>query len=165
MLRTRIRFVPALIAGLLLVTSAYAQDKIAEYRQRYDHESDPVRKAKDFQQLGDAQIAEFVRATVQDRYDVALTNLSDYRLEAHTCFDGLAAAVPDAEKHPEGYRQLQIHIRKGLWEMERTIPSIPDGRRQDFRAIHDDLAELQTKLIHVLFPRDTTAPKDKGKGH
>lgn len=152
-------------ATIFLSGAVLAQDKLTQLRDRYEHETDPVRKAKDFQQLGDAQMAEFARAAAKDEYENALRHLSDYREEAHTCFNGLNAAVADAEKHPEGFRQLQIHLRKGLWEMERTIPQIPEPRRQEFRTIHDDLAELQSKLIHALFPRDSsTKDKEKPRG-
>lgn len=163
MLRLLIKAVPIAALGLVCAFSSNAQDKIAQYRDKFERDTDPVRKAKDFQQLGDAQISEFAQAAAKDDYDGALRNLSDYRAEAHTCFDGLNAAVGDAEKHPEGFRQLQIHIRKGLWEIERTIPGIPESRRPDFRAIHDDLVDLQSKLIRLLFPRDSAAPKPKAK--
>ena len=164
MLRSLVRVVPAIAASLLLAFAISAQDKLAQYRDKYEHDNDPVRKTKDFQQLGDAQILEFAHQAAKDDYDGALKNLSDYRAEAHTCFDGLNASVGDAEKHPDGFRQLQIHIRKGLWEMERTIPAIPESRRADFRAIHDDLSDLQSKLMRLLFPRDSTTPKDKPRG-
>lgn len=164
MLRTLVRLVPLIAGTIFLAIAAPAQEKLAQYREKYEHDTDPVRKAKDFQQLGDAQMAEFALAAAKDRYDDALKTLSDYREEAHICFDGLNAAVSDAEKHPEGFRQLQIHLRKGLWEMERTIPAIPESRRTEFRTIHDDLTELQTKLIRLLFPRDSGNPKDKPRG-
>ena len=165
MLRTYFRLLAAFAATIFLSGAVPAQDKLAQFRDRYEHETDPVRKAKDFQQLGDAQMAEFARATAKDEYENALRHLSDYRDEAHTCFNALNAAVADAEKHPEGFRQLQIHLRKGLWAMERTIPEIPEPRRQEFRTIHDDLAELQSKLIHALFPRDSsTKDKEKPRG-
>jgi hypothetical protein len=165
MSRTHFRCLAVLASAVLLSSAVPAQDKLAQYRDRYEHESDPVRKAKAFQQLGDAQIAEFTRAAVKDEYEDALRHLSDYREEAHTCFNGLTASVSDAEKHPEGFRQLQIHLRKGLWEMERTIPQIPESRRQQFRTIHDDLAELQSNLMHALFPRDSsTKDKEKPRG-
>lgn len=162
MLRSFIRLVLPVLAALSLSFAASAQDKLAQYRDKYDHDTDPVRKAKDFQQLGDLQIAVFAQEASKDDYDSALRNLTDYRDEAHSCFDGLNAAIGDAEKHPEGFRQLQIHLRKGLWEMERTIPSIPEGRRGEFRAIHDDLTELQSKLMRLLFPRDSAKDKPKG---
>jgi hypothetical protein len=165
MLRTYFRCLAAFAAIAFLSGAVPAQDKLAQYRDRYEHETDPVRKAKAFQQLGDAQMAEFARAAAKDEYENALRHLSDYREEAHTCFNGLNAAVADAEKHPDGFRQLQIHLRKGLWEIERTIPQIPEARRQEFRTIHDDLAELQSKLIHALFPRDSsTKDKEKPRG-
>ena len=162
MLRSLVRLVLPLVSAFTLALAVPAQDKLAQYREKYDHDTDPVRKAKDFQQLGDAQIAVFAQEASKDNYDGALRNLTDYRNEAHSCFDGLNAAVGDAEKHPEGFRQLQIHLRKGLWEMERTIPSIPEGRRGEFRVIHDDLTELQSKLMRLLFPRDSAKDKPKG---
>lgn len=140
-------------------SAVFAQD-----RTQFDQETNPVRKAKIFQKLGEAQITQFSKQATNSDYDGALQTLTEYRDEARIAFDGLRATGVDPERHSDGFRQLQIGLRKGLWEMERTLPVIPDERRAPFHAVADTLTEIQTQLVHMLFPHDPGAAKPKPKG-
>jgi hypothetical protein len=136
----------------------------AQDRAQFNQETNPVRKAKLFQKLGETQITQFNKQSIDANYDGALQTLTDYRDEARIVFDGLRATGVDAERHSDGFRQLQISLRKGLWEMERTFPVIPEERRAAFHALGDDLTEIQTQLVHMLFPHEAGAGKEKPRG-
>lgn len=159
-----VRAVPAAVLvmslGILVAPCATsAQDK-----GNFDQESNPVRKAKAFEKVGQGLISQFGQQAADGNFEAALHTLTNYRDDAKTTFTGLQASGVDAERHSDGFRQLQICLRKSLWELERTMKLIPDDRRETFKAVTDNLSEMQSKLEHLLFPRDSGTPAaDKQK--
>jgi hypothetical protein len=137
-------------------------DTVEQDKARFDQETNPVRKAKDFQKLSYDQMAQVGREVSREDYDAALQTLTNYRDESRNAFDGLRGTGVDAEKHSEGFRQLENSLRKAIWQMERTLPGIPDDHRAAFRSLVDDLVAMQTQLVHLLFPREPGAEKPKG---
>jgi hypothetical protein len=55
----------AIVAALALCTPLVAQDKLAADLARYQHETDPVRKARELAKMGDEQI-EFAKRQLKD---------------------------------------------------------------------------------------------------
>jgi hypothetical protein len=157
-LRWQFRWCCTLACVLLTSLPAFAynqqQEKFAEYKEKYEKETDPIRKAKALGNYGDAQIAEFSRAASVNDFDTSFNMLSAYRNEVRVVFDSLKTTGNDAEKKPDGFKDLQIHLRKSLWEIDRTIPFVPADRRPDFQTIRDDLGRIQGDLILLLFPRE-----------
>jgi hypothetical protein len=154
-LRFHFALICILFASLpVLASQQNQQDKFNEYKEKYDKETDPVRKAKALGNYGDAQIAEFSRAAGANDYDGSYASLNAYRNEVHSVFDALKATGNNAEKKPEGFKELQIHLRKSLWEIDRTMPLIPLDRRPDFENARDELGRIHSELIQMLFPRE-----------
>ncbi len=139
------------------------QDRLAEYKERFDRETDPVHKAKALGKLGDAQIADFTRRIAGNDIDGAFLTLTAYRDEVRSVFDGLKATGNDAERKPDGFKELQIHLRKKIWELERAASLVPTERRAEFHDIHEELSRIQSDLIHLLFPREPGGKKSGEK--
>lgn len=150
---------PAILLSLVVVCAGMAraqqpQDRMQEYKDKYEKETDPVRKAKALGNYGDAQIQHFVREAAAENFDAASALLTAYRNEVRTVFDALKATGNDAEKKSDGFKELEYHLRKTLWQIDRTLPSIPFDRREALQEIHDELGRIHTELIHLLFPRE-----------
>jgi hypothetical protein len=159
-LRTAVFGLIFLAAGSLLAfatAGTLEQDKL-----RFDQETNPVRKAKEFQKLGDDQMAELARQVGQENFDGALQTLTNYRDETRIAFDGLHGSGIDAEKHSDGFKQLENALRKSIWQMERTLPGIPEEHRAAFSGLLNELIDIQTQLVHMLFPREAGSGKPKG---
>ncbi|MFZ0821461.1 MAG: hypothetical protein WAM91_15445, partial [Candidatus Acidiferrales bacterium] len=105
------------------------QDLLAQYKERFVKETDPVHRAKALTKLGDAQVADFTRRATADDFEGAFVTLNAYRDEVRSVFDGLKATGNDAEKKPDGFKELQIHLRKTLWELDRAASLVPTERR------------------------------------
>ena len=160
------RFIfPALLLTMVTASSgtAHAQqpDRIAEYKEKYERETDPIRKAKALGKFGDAQIQHFVRDAAAEHFDAAFATLSAYRDEARLVLDALKATGNDPEKKADGFKELEFHLRKSLWLVDRSLPVVPFERRAAAQELRDDLGRIQNELIHVLFPRE--AGKKNGK--
>ncbi len=151
---------PTLIIALF-AGSALAQDRTADLRARFDRETNAVRKAKLMPQLGEAQFGQIENDIGAGRLQEALSTLEQYRSEAETCMKGLAATGVDAEKHPGGFKQLQISLRESLRRLDRLTPSIASDKQTPFRDARKDLDQMNRELVHELFPRQPeqeTAP-------
>lgn len=143
------------LLGILLlgVPAARPQAPLEELRARFQRETDPARKARLFPKLGDAQLDRVRALGSQGKYDEALAALAEYRAEAQATHSALKASGINAEKRPGGFKQLQIHLRKGQRHLADTIAALPVDRREPFQATEKYLAALDNELIEMLFPR------------
>jgi hypothetical protein len=114
---------------------------------------DPVKKAKDVVRLGELQLEQVRREVREEDFDAALRVLQEYRDAVKSAHAGLKASGKDAEKKPNGFKNLQIHIRQNLPRLKLTILSVPIEQREPFEAIRKELDAIDRELIDVLFPR------------
>ena len=137
----------------LLLGPAAAQDRTSELRARFERETDGVRKAKLMPELGEAQFAE-IRQNVRDaKFPEATATLNQYRAEAAACEKALAATGIDAERHPAGFKELEISLRESLRRLNEMTPGITSDERPPFMDAHKELDEMDQRLVHELFPR------------
>lgn len=152
---------PALVISAILLSfvagaaAAHSQDREAAYKEKYGRETDPVRKARALGNYGDWQVNEFVRQANAGEFDAAFTTLNELRNEYRTTFDALKARGVDAERKPEGFKELEIHLDKALWKLDRAVALVPYSARPAFQDIRDELGRIHTELIYMLFPRGT----------
>ena len=140
-------------ATLALTTQLAAQDRLAIALSQYQHETDPVRKARILTKLGDDQVEE-AKKQLKDGDDVAsLHTLEVYRDEVKETVAGLEAGGADAEKKPGGFKELQISLRETVRRVDDLILTLPVDKRPFFRGVRADLANAQNELIDALFPR------------
>lgn len=142
------------VASAGIVQAQQPQDRMQEYKDKYEKENDAVRKAKALGNYGDAQVQHFVREANAENFDAATALLTAYRNEVRSVFDALKATGNDAEKKSDGFRELEFHLRKTLWQIDRTLPAVPIERRETLQEMHDELGRIHTELIHLLFPRE-----------
>lgn len=146
------------VLTLLLVpgeASGLLQDpkKIAERRERFEREVNPVEKARRFPPLGE-ELMRLVHQQVRaEQYEAALRTLEEYHELARVAFTGLENSGRNAERQSSGFRHLQIHLRRSLRDLEQTISALPVQQREPFEAIHEQLEQINQKLLEMLFPR------------
>jgi hypothetical protein len=143
----------AAFLALALFAPLAAQDRLAAELAQYQHDADPVHKARDLAKLGDDQI-ELSRKQLKSGADVdSLHTLELYRDEVMETVTGLKATGVDAEKKPAGFKELQISLRETIRHIDDLIFTLPVDKRPFFRAVREDVAKEQNDLIDVLFPR------------
>ena len=150
-------------AAALVAGSAFPQDRTAELRTQFAQESNPVRKAKLMPRLGEAEFREIAGAVAAGHLADALATLERYRAEVQACQEGLDAMRIDAEKHPAGFKQLQISLRESLRRLDHLLEGLTADEQAPFLAVRKDLDQTNRHLFHELFPRqpasDTPAEK------
>jgi succinate dehydrogenase flavin-adding protein (antitoxin of CptAB toxin-antitoxin module) len=149
-----------LCAALIFCVTSMAADKLAELQAHFDRESNPVHRAKLLEKLGDAQFQEARRAyKANDLVTVGIV-FEKYRDNARVAFDGLQQKHADAERQSNGYRQLEIHVRRGIREVDEVLLRIPDEYQPPLQLVRKDLDTIDRELIGMLFrhPGDQPVP-------
>ena len=142
-------------AGLvvLLALPACAQDQMALLREQFEKEADPARKAKALTRLGSAQWDAARKASALEDYVEVRRLVRQYLDDTEAAADALKASGIDAEKKPRGFKELQIHVRKSLRELDQLILSVPAEQRGSLEVYRRDLQAIERQLINELFPR------------
>lgn len=156
------------LAALFFVLSpAAVADNLSELQAQFDRESNPVRKAKMLAKLGDAQFEEARRAGREGDNNTVGFTMEKYRDNARAAVEALKKQHTDAEKHSDGYRQLEMHVRKGIREVEDTMLAAPAPYKPPLQIVRRDLVAMDDELIKLLFPhrpaetRPATPPPEK----
>jgi hypothetical protein len=142
--------------GLLVVLATLptgAAESLADLQARFDRETNGVQKAKLMTKLGEAQLEETRRDGKAGDYNAVGMTLEKYRDNVRAAVDALKKQHPDAEKQSNGYRQLEIHVRKGIREVDETILVSPEGYKPPLEIVRQDLIGMDDELLKMLFPR------------
>jgi len=143
--------------------AAVAADKLGEMQARFDHEKNPVHRAKLLEKLGDAEFDEARRAFKGNDLSTVGIVLEKYRDNVRVALEGLKKKSSDAEKSSNGYRQLEIHVRRGIREADEIILRVPDEYQPPLQIVRRDLDAMDKELIHMLFHhRDEQPAAPKG---
>jgi hypothetical protein len=147
-----------LVATLLLALCAgfqagvNAEDTRAKYEAQYQAEPDLIQRAKLLGKLGHLEVSE-ARANLKAGEDEkSLGVLERYRDEVRKTIEALSATGVNAERHPAGFKELQIGLRQTVRQVDDLMVLIPYDKRPWFQTVRSDLVTLQNSLINVLFP-------------
>jgi hypothetical protein len=135
-----------------------------ELQSRFDHETNSVHKAKIFEKLSEEQLAEVRRAAQANDYNAIGLIMEKYRDNAHVAVAALKKEHPNADHQLNGYKQLQIHIRRAIRDIKETELLAPDEYKPPLRLVEHDLALLDDELLQSLFPsppRNGTSPENQ----
>ena len=136
----------------LLVWPSRVNGQLGDLQVRFDGEVNAVHKAKMVEKLGDAQFTEARRAEKDgDNSTVGLT-MEKYRDNVRIALDALKKQHPNAEKQPNGYRQLEMHLRKGIREVGESLLVAPEPYKPPLEIVRQDLVAMDDELLKLLFP-------------
>jgi hypothetical protein len=138
---------------LLAVLPPGAAQGLANLQARFDNETNGVHKARLLQKLGDAQIEEARRAGKAGDYTSLGLTLEKYRDNVRAAIETLKKQHPDAEKQSNGYRQLEMHLPKGIREVDDALLASPEDFKPPLQLVRQDLIALDDELLKMLFPR------------
>jgi hypothetical protein len=129
------------------------KDKLSDLQARFDSETSGVHKAKMLQRLGDAEFEEADRAEKAGDYTTVDFMMEKYRDNVRAASQQLEKESPDGERHPNGYKQLEMHVQKGLREVDEILLISPPEFKPPLQLVRKDLLELDDELLRFLFPR------------
>ena len=142
----------------LMVIPAVAQQTLAELQAHFDRENNSVKKAKLLVKLGEAQFDQARRAGKEGDNNTVDATLEKYRDNARAALDLLKKQHADAEKHSNGYRQMEMNLKEGIREVEDSMLAAPAAYKPPLQIVRQDLIAMDEELIQLLFPH---RPADK----
>ncbi|MGB8543072.1 MAG: hypothetical protein WCD49_15695 [Candidatus Acidiferrales bacterium] len=137
----------------IFVRAMQTPDPAEAFRAKFMKETDPVRKAKILIPLGDAEFRDIQKEAGADNAEGALAILRQYRDEADASQKALEATGHDPEKHPNGFKELQMSLRESLRRLDNVIGDLSGDEQKPFLDIRQELDQMDRRLIHELFPR------------
>jgi hypothetical protein len=158
------------MAALLAPVCAAAprEDDLASLRAQFQQQTDPIKRAKLFPRLGTALLAEMKKQETAKQYERVPALLIEYRDSAAIAVSALSGAGRDAEKHASGFRELEMHLRRALRQVNDIVYGMPLDDREPLLGPQHDIEDLDNKLVKALFPRGPQppgAPPSKGNPH
>lgn len=144
---------------LLLSSFAFTADRVKELQDHFDKDSHAGSKVKSLEKLGDAQFDAAGKAIQANDYATADLTYEKYRDNVRAAYELLKKQEPDADRHPNGYRQLELQVRKGIREIEEARLVAPEELRPPLTIVHQDLIQMDDELIRLLFPRRSKDPQ------
>jgi hypothetical protein len=163
-------FLALIVAGgatLMLAGAAVAipgepakTQSVGELQEKFDHEDNAVRKAKLLQKLGDAQFEALHAAEKAEDYNAVGVTLEKYRDNVRAVLAELKKQHPDAERQSNGYRQLQMHVDRGVREVDEALLTAPEQFQPPLQLVRADLSVMDDELLRLLFPRQPNAKPD-----
>jgi hypothetical protein len=153
------RLVVLMAAAALSCAGAFAAtDKLKELQAQFDRENHAGAKIKDLQKLGALEFDAAIQASKAGDFVAVGLVFEKYRDNVRQAFQLLRKQEPDADRHPGGYRQLELEVRQGIREVEDTLLAAPEDLRPPLEIVRKDLIETDDTLIRLLFPRRTKDP-------
>ncbi|MGB7848736.1 MAG: hypothetical protein WBL63_24205 [Candidatus Acidiferrum sp.] len=144
---------------ILAGTVANGTDKVKELQDHFDKEAHATSKVKALDKLAQAQFDAAAKAGGLGDYITVGLAFEKYRDNVRATLELLRKQEPDADRHPGGYRQLELQVRKGLREVQETLITAPVEMRPPLEIVRKDLVDLDDELIRLLFPRRTKEPQ------
>lgn len=156
----RLTWFAAGCASLLLVCAVVAApDKLKELQDHFDKDSHASSKVRSLDRLADAQFESASKAIQANDFSSAGLTFEKYRDNVRAALELLKKQEPDADRHPGGYRQLELQTRKGIREVEEAELVAPLEMRPPLEIVHKDLIDMDDELIRLLFPRRSKEPE------
>jgi len=156
---TRVEMCAVLLTAALFAAPVRAEDRLETLRVEFHNQSDAVKRAKLFPKLGDALMAEMRKLESAHQYDPVAPLFLEYRDSAAQAYNGLVASGRDAEKHPGGFRELEMYLRRSLHALDELVFGLPFTDREALRGPQKDIEDLDDKLVKALFPRGSDSHK------
>jgi hypothetical protein len=159
--RTRWGFPSAGAVFLLFMVCAplMAVERLQNLQERFDKETHAGNKVKILDKLGAAQFAAASSAAKAEDYSTVGLTFEKFRDNVRSCLDLLTKQEPDAEKHSDAYRHLELQTRRALREVDEMLNLVPLEVQPPLQLVKQDLLSMDDKLIQLLFPRRS---KDTG---
>ncbi len=148
-----------LVLSARVETSVVTADKVPELQAHFDRENHATSKIKLLEKLGQAQFAAATSAQQAGNFNDIGFICEKFRDNVRTAFDLLKKQEPNAEKHPEGYRHLELQTRRGIREVEDLLIIVPQEVRPPIEIVRGDLVQIDDELIHLLFPSRAYPPE------
>lgn len=143
------RFLHALLLMGLLAGPAAAHD-LAKLRQQLAQKNDPADRAKIVAKIGEELLKQVARKYKEEAYSEGDKILADYLETVRAAHQGLQRSGRDARRSPNGFKQLEIHLRESRRKLEDIARQLPYSNRAPVEEAIAEVEALHRQLLYAL---------------
>jgi hypothetical protein len=155
----QIRYV--LLTAVLLFGQSKEDISIQKERTNLERESDPADRAKIAVKIADLLITQLTSAARTADDPLVERHLKDYTDIIQDAYAMLMNSGRDAHKHPAGFKDLEIALRKQQRRLEDAGRLLPYDRRVSIDQVRKQISDFDDQLVEVMLLKDTNAAKPK----
>lgn len=135
-------------------------EKLEKLKEKLAQQRDPADRAKTTVKIGEIMLEQAATAYKESRYPAGAATLEEYLNVIRHAYAGLEASGRNARKKPKGFKQLEIHLRRALIQMEDLARAIPYDERAPVEAARQEIEGIWQKLVRALFGLPPRAPEE-----
>lgn len=147
-----------LVAGLLLALSLLPPqatgDELDKQRQRLARATDPGERAKISVKIGEELLEQLTRAYKKGATAEGERLLGDYLDTVKTAGRALLDSGRDARRRPKGFKELEIHLRKGDRKLQDVSRLLTYDQQEVFEQARKEMEALRQELLAALMRED-----------
>jgi hypothetical protein len=140
-----------------------AQVTLEQQQSQFNHESNPIRRAKMMPRLHRAEFDAIRRDLAAEKYEDAVKTVKALETESTQVETGLEGTGIDAEKNPSGFKEFQIAVRDSIDRLNDLMAGMTADEQLPFGHARKELEVIDRALIQRLFPRQPKAESEHGK--
>jgi hypothetical protein len=141
-----------LFAAFIFLGPAKAQDRTAQLQEHFDKDNHAGSKVRLLERLADEQFDETRKASASGDFNRVGLIFEKYRDNLRASFNLLRTQEPDADRHGNNYRRIELQARRGIREVQDTLTIMPAELRPPLELVLKDVMNIEDELIRLLFP-------------
>ncbi len=144
-------------AGAVAAMGTEAADDLPRLRGMLARATGPAKRAKITVKIGRVLLKQARRLYREGAYTDAEERLDEYVMAITAAYDELNATGIKARKHPSGFKELEIHLRKSRRVLRDLARSLPIAVRPAVNEAAKKVRTMRTGLLHALMAIDPPA--------
>lgn len=156
------QFAAGLLLALTLLPLGSSANDLEKQRQRLARATDPGERAKITAKIGDELLELITRAYKKSETAEAERLLAEYRDAIRDAGRGLLQSGRDARRRPKGFKEMEIHLRKGARKLLDVSQGLPYDQRETLEATREEMEALRQELLAALMKVDNEPKTDPG---
>jgi hypothetical protein len=132
---------------------------------RLGHEQDPVKKSKYATRLAQLKLQQSTDAYGKGDVEQGEKLLDDYLKWVQSSWDFLKGSGRQAERKPQGFKELDIALREDSRRFEDLQHRVPFADRDPVNKAAQATEKIRSEVLAVLFPSGDSRGAGKGSEH
>lgn len=134
-------------------------DALRKERSSLEHISNPVDRTKTDIRIADLLILLLADAARTDNEKLVEQHLKDYVLTIQDAQQAIMKTGTDAHKHPAGFKDLEISLRKQQRKLEDISNLVGNDQRPEILKAKQIASDIDDQVIKAMLLKDPNASK------
>ena len=147
--------------ALSLALPPQSADREKTLKERLEKADNPVKKAKIEVRLAEIKLSQAFDAYDRGKFDLCWSYMDEYLAGMNSAWKDLQDSGRDASRKPDGFKELEIGLRKSRRSLEDFETRVTYEERQEVEKVRKASEDLRSHVLNVLFPEVVPGKKKK----